>query len=173
VRKPFWTAFVRPNRFRFEFRSKTGGSEDEERYLVWRNGEVVKAWWDLKHVVETPPSLDLALAGATGVSGSSAHTVPALLMPSEVSGWRITDLPEATRIEDGSLGTVACFRVSGRVRGNNPTILWIDKKSFLLRRIDSRIDFDKFRTEETTTYEPAIDGEVADSLLKFDRPVTK
>src|SRR5262249_45207002 len=37
VEKPFRTAFVRPDRFRFEYTEKRGGRED--RYIVWRKGK--------------------------------------------------------------------------------------------------------------------------------------
>ena len=171
-RKPFSTAFVRPNRFRFEFRSKIGNGGGEDRYLVWREGSSVRTWWDLKPGVETPMSLDLALAGATGVSDKSAHTVPALLLPEEIGGRRITDLLEPARIEDGLVGATACYRVVGNLM-TQATTLWIDKASFLIRQIDAKMDFGNFRTKETTTYEPAIDVAVAESLLKFDPPGKK
>ena len=48
--------------------------------------------------------------------------------------------------------------------------LWVDKKTFLVRRIDSQIKFDNFSTQETTTYKPVIDGEVTDKMLEFDPP---
>ncbi len=35
--KPFTTGFVRPDRFRFEFRDKKAGN-GEYLYIVWRNG---------------------------------------------------------------------------------------------------------------------------------------
>src|SRR5437660_3207129 len=75
VMQPFSTAFVRPHRFRFEYRDEYG------RYIVWANGEAVQTWWDVSPGVEQQESLEMALAGATGVSGGSAHTIPALLMP--------------------------------------------------------------------------------------------
>src|SRR5262245_26962508 len=107
VEKPFTTAFVRPDRFRFEYKEKDGGGQ-ERRYIVWRKGKEVQTWWDVKPGVEKPESLGLALAGASGVSGSSAHTVPALLLPKEVSGRRLTDLTEAKRLKDAKIDKVDC-----------------------------------------------------------------
>src|SRR6516165_1850998 len=75
--QPFTTAFVRPNCFRFEFRDRFGDAPDEwNRYIVWAGAGSVRSWWDIQPGVEEVESLDLALASATGVSGSSAHTVP-------------------------------------------------------------------------------------------------
>lgn len=165
--KPFKTAFVRPERFRFKYTEELLGRKD--RYIVWRDGKEVQTWWDIRPGVEKKASLGLALAGATGVSGSSAHTVPALLMPKEVGGRRLTDITEAKRIEDAKLDEAECFRVEGKLV-NSPMTIWIDKKTFLVRRIDSTSKFDDFSTETTTTYDPIIDEEVPDEALEFDPP---
>jgi outer membrane lipoprotein-sorting protein len=167
VERPFKTAFVRPDRFRFEYTEKQGGREN--RFIVWRKGEEVRTWWDVNPGVEKPESLRLALAGATGVSGGSAHTIPTLLLPDEVGGWRLTDLAGAKRIENAKLDEVDCFRIEGKCDDNLMT-LWIDTKTLLVRRIDDRKQFDDFRTETTTTYSPVIDEEVPEEALEFDPP---
>jgi hypothetical protein len=167
VKKVFATAFVRPERFRFEYSEKR--DEDDLRYIVWRQGNEVRSWWDLKPGIEDEPSLGLALAGATGVSSGSAHTVPALLLPGEVGGRRLTSIADATRIGDAELDEAECFRVTGEYCGSSVTI-WIEKKTFLVRRIDSERHFDTFRTEETTLYEPSLDGEISDDILTFKPP---
>ncbi len=80
--RPFITAFVRPDRFRFEYRKdEEGDPKRETRYIVWRNGQEVETWWDVRPGFAKPESLNMALAGATGVSGGSAHRIPALLLP--------------------------------------------------------------------------------------------
>ena len=167
VEKPFTTAFVRPDRFRFEYKEEAGGQE--RRYIVWRKGKEVQTWWDVKPGVEKPESLNLALAGAAGVSGLSSHRVPALLLPKEVEGRRLMDMTEAKRVEDAKLDKVDCFRIEGKF-ADRPTTLWIDQKTFLVRRIDAQKKFDNFRTEETTTYDPVIDEEMPDKKLEFDPP---
>src|SRR4051794_40464398 len=90
--KPFRTAFVRPDRFRFEFASHFPGQAEMHRFIVHMAGRVVQTWWDLRPGVERQSRLGMALAGATGVSGGAAHTVPALLLPRRVGGRRLTDL---------------------------------------------------------------------------------
>ena len=165
VELPFTTAFVRPDRFRFEYRDKQVDNE-EICYVVWRRGKNVQTWWDIKPGVETPNSLGLALAGATGVSGGSAHTIPALLLPEEVGG-RLTEITDAKRIDDAKLGKAYCFRMQGTY-GASPLTLWIDKKTSLVRRIDTQNKFANFRTEQTTTYDPLIDTEITDKMLEFN-----
>jgi hypothetical protein len=184
--RPFTTAFVRPDRFRFEYRDNNGGNR-EYRYIIWSDtkatpswweiiglsGMDVRTWWDVKPGIEKPQSLDFALGSAVGVSGNSSKTIPALLMPDRVSAGGLTQhLAEATRGEDGTLGTVEWFRIDGKY-GDSPITLWIEKKSYLLRRIDGQRKFANFRTEETTTYDPTIGELVTDELLAFNPPTPK
>jgi outer membrane lipoprotein-sorting protein len=166
VEKPFKTAFVRPDQFRFEYKEET------RRYIIWSKGKEVQTWWDVKPGIQKPESLQLAVGGATGVSSGSAARITAMLMPDKLQGWGGVRISDAKRIEDGNLEKVECFRLEGKY-GNNPITLWIDKKSYLVRRIDEQAKFDNFRTEQTTTYDPVIDGEITDKMLEFDPPKQK
>jgi outer membrane lipoprotein-sorting protein len=194
-KRPFSTAFVRPDRFRFEFKSSFDGSK-WQRYIVWAEGKDVRTWWDIQPGVEKQSSLSMGLAGPTGVSGGSAHTIPVLLMPDSIGGERLTDLAELKRLEDAKLGGVDCYRIKGKsvikvdpgererlrkevkkVTGKGattskrgPETLWIDKSSFLLRRIDAEYQLGSSRAESTTTYEPLLDVRLADKKLEFDPP---
>ncbi len=166
VEKPFKTAFVRPDQFRFEYKDGTS------RYIIWSKGKELRTWWDVKPGIEKPESLQLAVAGATGVSSGSAARIPAMLMPDQLGGWGGIHISGAKRIDDGKLEKVECFRVEGKYV-NNPITLWVDKKSHLVRRVDEHTKFDNFRTEQTTTYDPVIDGEITDKMLEFDPPKQK
>jgi hypothetical protein len=196
--KPFSTAFVRPARLRFEFRSAFLPYDNHwRRYLVWADGAKTRTWWDDKPGIVESPSLELALAGATGVSGGSAQTVPAMLMPGRVWGRPLTDLVDLQRMEDALLGKAVCFRIQGALRGVNdpelqermrqqilkssgrdpgittqePRTLWIDRSLFVLRRIDAASQSSAgLRTQTLTTYEPSLDEVVAESQLRFDVP---
>lgn len=181
--KPFTTAFVRPDRFRFEYTEQLADGR-ESRYIVWQSGPLVQIWWSIESdefLDALDSSLASALAGGTGISGGSAHTVPALLLPDEIRGWRLMDMTEARRIEDAKLDeggcevTVSsgqgddCYRIQGQ-HADSPIILWIEKKTFLVRRIDREHQFEDFRTEMTTTYSPVIDGEITEGMLEFGAP---
>ena len=168
VKKPFTTAFVRSDRFRYEFLDRRG-VEEFDRYLVWRQGEVVRTWWDIQPGVEEPATLDQALSAARGVSGASSYTIPDLLLDLSAGFARVTDLGSAERKADDVLDGAHCFVVQGGTL-DEPMTLWIDQGTFLLRRIDERHTFADFRIEETTTYEPQLDGQVPEELLAFDPP---
>jgi len=189
--RPFRTVFIRPARFRFEFSSSHPGRTERYRYIIHAEKGAVQTWWDLRPGVELPRTLGLALAGATGVSGGSAHTIASLLMPDEVGGLRLTDLAELVRSDDGNLDGIKCYRVIGRPPAPagpqaeaarqqfreltglepptefEPLTLWIDRDTLLLRRIDRRtVSF----VEETTTYSPAVDTPISDEDMAFDPP---
>ena len=138
----------------------------QSRNIIWANGKDVQTWWDIKPGIEKAKSLHLAVAGATGVSGGSAHVIPALLLPDVVGGANLTAITDVKRAEDGKLDKAECFRVEGKF-GKQPITLWIDKKSYLVRRIDEQTTFDTFRTEQTTTYDPTINDKIADKLLEI------
>lgn len=165
--RPFKTAFVRPDSFRFEFTQSFMGRTT--RYIVWQRASEIRTWWDVNASAETPPSLDMGLAGATGVSGGSAHTVPVLLLPGVVTGRSTKDMTVVTRLSDVDCGSSVCSRVEGVYAGRKRT-LWIDLKSYLLRRVEFSTAFPKFHTQETTTYEPAVDETIPMEVLEFNPP---
>jgi len=128
--EPFHTAFVRPERFRFEYQNPT----PDKQYIIWSNGEDVRKWWYIKPGEEKQTSLEMAVAGATGVSSGSAHTIPALLLPQKVGGRRLTMLTDLKRLPDEALEQTPCFKLEGKFV-NRPTTLWLDKARFLLVRM--------------------------------------
>lgn len=168
VEKPFTTAFIRPSRFRFEYKEKKRTGKTH-RYIVWRDGQKVLTWWDVRPGVQTLESLGAALAGATGVSSSSAHTIPALLLDGEVGGRRLTDLTDAKRLEDATCGAATCMRIEGKYAAV-PMTIWVDSKTLLVRRIDTAREFAEFKTRTTTTYDPVIDIAPTDAMLAFNPP---
>jgi len=173
-KKPFTTAFVRPNRFRYEFRERSRWDVIEHRYLIWRDGAKVRKWWDITPGVREIPSLGEAINAATGVSGGTAQYVPGYLMPAEVKPWLMPTLRDLERIDDAYLGSALCRRITGRLHHGAPqdedVTLWIDAKTHLLRRYEERTQHEGFRTEEITDYEPVLDEPIAEELLAFDPP---
>lgn len=151
----FSTAFVRPDRFRFEFTTRSVFGE-EMPYIVHSSHGDTRTWWYINPGVEEEESLGMAIAGATGVSSGSAHTVAVLLMEETIGGNSMSDMKSLTRLPDAGYEGSLCYRVTGETRGGaNPT-LWIDKNTFLLRRIDWSREFAEFRTNTITTYAPEV-----------------
>ncbi|MHC4540369.1 MAG: redoxin family protein [Planctomycetota bacterium] len=169
TKRPFTTAFVRPDRFRFEFQRRRREKE-WNRYIVWRDGDSVRTWWPVRPGIEDKESLARAIAGATGVSGSSAHTIPRLLLPNDVTGGSLATLRDLELLDDEDVDGVLCFKIQGKYAGDRMRTLWVDKSSFLVRKIFGSAKFPDFRTETTTTYNPQFNVDVGPDDLKFDPP---
>ena len=90
-------------------------------------------------------------------------------MPGKFQMRPLTALERAERIEDRKLGNDDCFRIAGDYF-DSPTVIWIDKKTFLIRRIDSSMQNKTFRTEDTVTFEPIINQKIPAKMLQFDLP---
>ena len=59
--KPFTTAFIRPDQFRYEFKDKRPDGH-VSRFIVWKNGKDVASWWDIQPGVQKHESLDMPVA---------------------------------------------------------------------------------------------------------------
>lgn len=180
--RPFQTAFVRPDRFRFQF-TDTGLGERSSAYVVWTDGDEVRSWWDAKPGVRNAGTLRDGLGIAAGVSGGSSMRVPGLLLPGSVGGGPLVVAPE--RIQDGADRGVPCFRIRGKSQktpytltmgGQTLTVqdesitLWIDRATLLLRKVEDRKTFDTYNSESITTYKPEIDVDIPPAELTFTAP---
>ena len=167
----FMTAFRRPDRFRFEY-------QDLEplyglyRYIVWAHGDDFRSYWDSTPPEQKHPSLELAQAGAVGVSEMTAALIPDILMPEQLPSRTLADLKDPRRIDDQKLGEHDCFRIQGDLAKWRTTV-WIDKAAFLIRQVYCTHDFKTFRNEKTITYKPAVDVEIEDKELEFNPPTTR
>jgi hypothetical protein len=83
-------------------------------------------------------SLELAVAGATGISSGSAHTIGRLLLP-EVGGYSFQESLEPQFGKDVTVDGTLCYSISARnPRSETADEIWIEKESFLLRKIIRR-----------------------------------
>ena len=156
--KPFRTAFMRPDQFRFEY----DDPDPEKPYIVWAKGDEVRTWWYARPGVQNPPTLGRGIAGATGVSGGSAHTIPTLLLPDQIGGRGMASLTDLTRLPDEAVDDTPCFKLQGKF-GDQPTTLWLEKETHLLRRM-----FEETKLARTTTvYRPELDKEIPADELEF------
>ena len=167
VEKPFTTAFIRPDRFRYEFTEKTADGR-EQRFIIHLEGDHVQTYWDVQKDLKHE-SLDQAVASAAGVSNGSAISVPGMLLPNEITWRRGIRFNQPKRIDDGVFENTDCFRLQDLIF-NSPTTFWIDKETFLLRKIYHEQEFKDFRTQETTIYKPNLNGSVTNHSLEFNSP---
>jgi hypothetical protein len=141
----FETAFSRPNFFRFAWVSHHPYAplrHIEWRSVVWSDGTT--AFSRYEHGKDHPenqvqPSLSLAIAEATGVSGGSAHTVPRLLMP-ETGGFSVAELKSSSFVGLETIEGTNCFHIVGtRPRISDPVDVWVGTEDHLLRKVQMRL----------------------------------
>jgi hypothetical protein len=190
----FSTAFIRPDRFRFEFREHYFCSVVEHRVTMWAFGEEVRCEVDEgdgNAELKSWSSLRNLLMAHGGTSGRVSWVVPFLFLP----GWgdgRCWHLSELARLDDDRIGDVECYRVQGRfavtpghdgvcqqaVRENvdpkavwtsqmSPITFWVERERLLLRRFACSGRIMNSRLESTTEYQPEIDAPITDAEVTF------
>jgi len=125
----FSTLFRRPNLFRFEWTY----SDREGINVIWRDGENAFAKYSYESKASHIENLSRAIAGATGVSGSTAHTVPSLLME-EVSGRKLTDMKNTVYRGNEIVHGEECHHLQG---ANKEQHIFISKAKSIVLRIDN------------------------------------
>jgi len=124
----FSTHFRRPNFFRFEWRC----SDLEGVNVIWCDGKSAFNKYRYDKNATPAKNLILAIAGATGVSGGTAHTVPALLME-EVGGNKLTDMKNSVYRGAEIVNGEDCHHLQQANRGQH---IFISKSKSTLLRID-------------------------------------
>lgn len=165
VTKPFSTAFVRPSRFRFGFEEITDFHTAD--YVVWQDGPIVKRWWSIEPQIQLYENLSLALAGATGVSSSSAIIVPSMLMTNLGDTRRIQSLSQLSLKGEEKVSGKVAYRIEGQDRLGNLMTIWINKETFLLLKTFEKKKLAAFEVEATKTYEPQINVDISPGQLAF------
>lgn len=165
---PFATLFRRPAEFKFTF--STPHPYPPLAHIVTRhccgadsNGAYA---WTKRH--EEPASvvdevdLSMAIAGATGISGGSAHTMGALLLPAigglglnQIAGWRLLH----REAFEGS----ACAVLGARRRGGE-LHLWVHEDTLTLRRLVAGTG--SLHAAEEVHRDIEIDGPIDDAELQ-------
>jgi len=183
--RPFSTAFVRPDRFRFQF-TDTGLGERSSNYVVWTEGEDVHSWWDAKPGVRNAGTLRDGLTVAAAVSGGSSVRIPGLLLPQEV-GEGGPMIVAAERMPDATDRDVPCIRIKGKSQRTPYSLtqgaqtltvqdesitLWIDRATLLLRKVEDKKTFSTYTSDSVTTYSPELDVEIPPEQLTFKPPQT-
>lgn len=144
VNKPYRTAFVRPDRFRFEFAQEgvRRWNEQQRMTVVW-NELGVRSSWTVKPGVETHATIGAPLVAATGVSGGSARNVVGLLLPGVETGDPLANAEHGELLRAASEDGHECHVLRYTPVATLPSrTVWIDAREFLIRRADDTQTFD-------------------------------
>jgi hypothetical protein len=122
----FRTAFLRSKGFRFEYREVPLA----KRCFGIRvdRGKVI----DVQGFNASRESVNLALAGVTGITFGAAHCVIAMLLPDEIEGRTLSKAPSAKLVGRSSIDGRSCFMMG--LEGFGSAQVFVDE-SFTLRRV--------------------------------------
>ena len=165
VVKPFQTAFVRPDRFRFEFR------DGDNQYVIWKRSDEVLSWWTIQPQIEKRKGIADAVGAARGVSGAASTRIPSLLS-SEVAWDFLLNVDESQLLGKDYVEGDPWWLLRVHSRGKYQDV-WIDESKYLLRKVFERREHEGFSTEATTSYRPCINEAVSEEELGFEPPLTR
>src|SRR5262245_54580233 len=161
----FSTAFVRPDRFRFEFRDRFPEGQFG-RHVVWREDDLVKAWGYQFHPKVRVES-DLSLA----------------LLPQEITVRGLFDGSRIEVIGNEEFQEQACLKVRSQGTGNY--FVWIEIESGLILGVEEHtpisyqdsgwthsmiVGHGSLTSRTIIKYHPAINVEIPVSSLEFGEP---
>lgn len=167
----FVTTFSRPNQLKFAWISHHPYPplrHIEWRSVIWSDGDKASMWMMYDEPTSTAQrmeSIEMAIAGATGVSGGSALTVSRLLMP-EIRATSVRDIkaPIVVGIEDVE-GT-ACHHITGTNARMGKVDLWIGTGDHLLRKVRMVI---AGMTFEEIRRDIQVDAELRNDSFSFSK----
>lgn len=165
VTTTFKTYFSRPSFFRFDWNDHHPFRllrYVKYHHVIWSDGKEAFTYWDSPYRVRKAESLGSAVAGATGVSQGSAHTLIRLLTD-EVTGFSLIQLTNLSLVGEEKFERTDCYRITGRHPRGYPYELWIGKQDWLLRKIKSDSDEEIHR-------EIKIDIEIPAETFRFKPP---
>jgi hypothetical protein len=189
----FKTAFVRPERIRFESWYLFPGGIELERSLAQADGEVIRAWRQGRTIA--PPKAFLVALGGPYIH----HNILGLLLPKQITTSWLPNLIDLEILGEEELDDRLCYRLQCRCAWwdlDNPEVqhgleliggreivksieqeqlaLWLDKQTLLVRRLEHRLrnKYEGWARETHTiaTYQPETNVPIPESEVQFDPP---
>src|SRR4051794_26206864 len=168
--QPFATAYVRPDRFRFDFGGRGPRVGDLwARPVIWFDGATVRGFSPGVGSPHTYPSVTAALLDAEGPSAGTSVIVPRLLAPDAMPGPAVINLLHAVVTGGEPIAGVECVKIEGR-QDDVLVTLWVDRQSFLIRQLLGSRPIDNGTTRTTITYQPELNPIIEEGLFELRPP---
>jgi hypothetical protein len=139
-RRPFSTLYRKPRLFRFAFYSPhpfpplaqimtehVVGFDGIEGYRFRKGSED-------QNGIKMATSLNLAVAGASGISSGSAHTIGKLLFP-DIEGRSVLELVSPRCNAETEIDGTVCHSITAVSLKGGEQEFWIEKDTLLLRKV--------------------------------------
>ena len=166
---PFKTFFKRPNLFRFEWTDFVITKLGTKR-LVWSNGKEAFTYWEPDRY-EKEESLGLAVAGASGASSGTAHTVSELLLPNEIGDSGLKRLVRVSLLGEDVVEGVPCYHIKA-TEVSDLIELWVGKNDSLLRKLRRETKFpDRLWIREEVRRKIQVDQSIPEVVFNHKPPI--
>ena len=176
----FRTNFRRPRSFLFDFVK----SNAADRYVVWGDDQAFHGWWRTTGVQYDYPKGQGsgAFSGAATQTKGSILLIPPLLFTGAGLSGTLTQFGDAEDDGKEAINGHDCFRIIGVAKdlyqtGKEVNIrkvtVWVDVKTMLIRRVfedTPRGGVATWVSRFYTTFEPAANPRLADTVFKFTPP---
>lgn len=166
----FKTYFERPHFFRTEWIERDNAQSREPWSVVWNDGKQTWRYYSWDPTVKKETNIGLGIAGATGISRGSAHTVLALLLEA-VGGFRLTETTNLSIIREEKFEGENCYVLRGYHPLNFPIDMWISKNDFLLRKTEKRTHNGAYQVEIRRNVK--LNGKIPPDIFNFTPPAPK
>lgn len=150
--------FERPSNFRVDAESKTPGSTDTRREVLWADGVITRSWSTDKPVANLP-KVQIA---RSGMFGTYAYHVPTLL-DSNYGSRRLNELSEPQLAGEEVFEEVDCHLIRGKWDGDTYEV-WLGKEDHLVHKIMATY---ADHTLEEIHREITIDQPIAKDVFRF------
>jgi VWFA-related protein len=156
----FTTAFLRPDKFRFEFLAHRGA-----RFVVWKAGALEFAEWPAG---VRPAEIDETLLNLFMTSHGAAVTVPALLFPEVFHGPGLfASLASIKLSGEEKIDGHRAFKIQAYLQ-NEPFTLWVDTNQFLILKVEQKSRLGGMDLRTITKYRPVVNAAISPDRLAFN-----
>lgn len=156
----FRTSFVRPGNFRFQLWFNADKPGHSEPWVVWKNGDQIRAQGTPAGAGVRRLRFDTALSRMASYSAGGSVVVPQLLLPDAFRVVQFLSLIVDARVAgEEKINGRQAFRIAGTMAGS-PIILWIDKSEYLVLKSYRQVSSGNRQEESTVQYKPKLNANI-------------
>jgi hypothetical protein len=146
----FQTHFKRPLKYRFRWISRhpyLGTTKPADEDIITSNGTTFTSNHGNK--IEDSESFSMMLAGAAGISRGAAIAIVNILSPVALELFNYWfRLVNTRRLPDENMHDFECFHIIGTSKVIDDVEVWIEKNSFIVRRIKETTVIDEAKSNQ-------------------------
>ena len=139
--------------------------------VVWSDG--TQPYLCLMHKCRKISSDEMALAGATGVSGGAANTIPSLFLSTmEQPGW-LAGLRDPKFQKSEKVGEEDCYVIEDSSVGSVKVTLWVSKRDYLIRKYCSSFKWTEDKSQKPIMTDKELEKAFKDQRLEVTERMIK